>query len=160
MALSVRCYSQIPASDEVYFFIKKGSQLTENSNVWYVIFGDEDIYISAPIKKSVMKEELYRNSDCYVGNKKSTYRFRGTYNITMSTKTREVYRSGKQYEFTPDNTQKMTGYSYCAVSKDKNSIILWKENRAGELDGGKNYFIRIDKQYLMPQRVNYDFLNE
>ena len=38
-------------------------------------------------------------------------------------------------------------------------MIIWQENKSGEIKG-KSYYVKIDKSDLLPKAVNRDFLYE
>lgn len=48
---------------------------------------------------------------------------------------------------------------YMAVSSDLSTMISWTENSNGEIEN-KRYFVRIDKEELLPKAINYDFLDD
>ena len=73
------------------------------------------------------------------------------YDASMSTSKREVYK----YCFSNNGSVQT---SFLAVSPDKSSIIYWVESN-GTM-GEKQYFIRIEKEALLPKNINRDFLYE
>lgn len=127
-----------------------GNSLVQ-SNAWFS-------YIKRELKKGkdVLKKQLdyYQNKSGYrYSNKYSACQHITTYlyDSDMSTSKREVYKSVYKSQYGSG-----TIVLYIAVSNDKSSIIMWE----GENIGNKKTFVRIDKEDLLPESVNYDFLNE
>lgn len=48
---------------------------------------------------------------------------------------------------------------FVAVSSDLSTMISWTESSNGVIEN-KRYFIRIEKDDLLPQAINYDFLDD
>ena len=115
-------------------------------------------YIKRELKKGndVLKKQLdyYQNS---MGNRYSN-QYNACQHITtylydsdMSTTKRMVYKSVYKSNYGNGNI-----ILHIAVSNDKSSFIKWE----GDNTNSKETFIRIDKDDLLPESANYDFLNE
>ena len=174
MTFNVLCITYCRAElfdGSVHFYIKGGEALTASTKVRIVYFEryNEKLYC-AEVAKSIITENLQKNSNCYEDpNKRWSTFWDGKYQPSISTSKRDVHgkRSYTQrpytgswypgcplYENIPDNY-----YIYRGFAKDKSSFIWWKE----DLDGNildKVYYIEVKKEDLMPKTVNRDFLND
>lgn len=160
--------AQIYSSEECYY-IEAGANNPKNGGpdvfVQVLSFDGSSLVHSqgwySSIKRELKKGEnvLKQQLDYY--QNKMGYRYSNQYNVcqhirtylynsNMSTSMREVYKSVSSSQWGS------TIVCYIAIANDKSSIIMWE----GDNVDRKKTYIRIDKDDLLPEAVNYDFLNE
>ena len=152
--------AQVPPTDDAYFYIKAGEELTQKTYIMIFKFTNNKIYAYTlgytpkhEVTKNLASNPLYYYNLSYRHNLKDRYHYCGEYVSEMSTNKYFVYREN------PDCPRCHT--KYWAVSLDAQTIIQWYETPEGEPSGGegeKKHFIRIPKQDLLPKTVNRDFL--
>ncbi len=166
-ALTTTAKGQIYSSEECYY-IEAGAMNPKDGGpdvfVQVVSFSGNSLvhsaawfsYIKRELKKgdNVLKKQLdyYQNNMGYrYSNRYEACQHIRTYayNSSMSTSKREVYKS-------VSSSFGMTVICYIAVAHDKSSIIMWSGDNVNQ----KKTYVRIDKDDLRPEAINYDFLNE
>lgn len=161
MAFVTFCtYAQIYSS-EACFYLEAGKDIESNSGWRVVYFKGTTANECGSISLVSIKNEL-KNDRNYFENKlkNAVHKQNGFvyhYNSSMSTTKREVYQkvepSSQYYWGGPI----YAGYTqYFAFSKDKSSLITWREQNDKISD--KHEYIRIDKSELLPKAINRDFL--
>lgn len=155
---------------DVCYYIEAGQDL--NSSTYIRIFkfagrkiaqtwgNKNDVTDKIRQSKSFWEDELARKID-KVQNVME-------YESSLSTSSREVYSEDWKGDFQYIRTGPLTGYwdcpkvgtRYYAFSTDKKSIIVWRENKNGEIRGDKVHYVRISKSELEPKATNRDFLYE
>lgn len=155
---------------DVCFYIEAGQDLNSSTLIRIFKFAGRKIAQTWGHNESVTdKIRQYRNfwEDELAGKIDKNQNVL-KYESSLSTSSREVYSQDVVGDFQYIRTGPFTGYweypkigtCYYAFSTDKKSIIIWSENKNGEIKGDKVYCVRINKSELEPKATNRDFLYE
>lgn len=156
--------AQIYKSD-VCYYVSAGSDISSSTTIYMVKFSGRRI-ACASASKSIVTEKLSESSSYWDKDLDELPDNGFEYNPSLSTSSKEVYScelTGPSelvgYGMCFEWRKPKYGYKYRAFSKDTKSMIIWEENKSGEIKG-KSYYVKIDKSDLLPKAVNRDFLYE
>lgn len=142
--------------DDVYFYVKAGETISnDNTQITIIHFNDKKMfkvcYTSGWIKNELKKNSSYY--DNYVKTQQHKYKYCPEY--TTSQRITYIEPGGyiQLYNI-------YIGNYYWSFSKDRSSLINWREKYNSNEIVGKSYYIRVDKSDLMPKVSNHDFLYE
>lgn len=151
------------------YYVSAGSDISSSTTIYMVKFSGRRIVCMSD-SKSTATEKFSESSSYY--DKKLDKLLENPnngldYNTSLSTSSKEVYScewTGMPVlvstgMFSSEWRTPKYGYTYRAFSKDTKSMIIWQENKSGEIKG-KSYYVKIDKSDLLPKAVNRDFLYE
>lgn len=170
-------------SSEACFYIKAGENLSNTKYIAVVLLKGKNLYTlysTSTITNYIMTDKktdgiknkgkviewggvmdyLKEDPEYYDNLHNCMNHHSWKYDMSLSTSKRTVYK-----RFNPYNDGRGVFLSepahttYLAVSQDLSSIIQWSE-RDGEIMGEKTYYVRIDKEELLPKTINRDFLYE
>ena len=169
-------------SDEALFYIRSDRSLdSDESYIWICKYTGDKMYMLSGKKKGIGKQlaesiSYYDDFDkCYslypgytgqIGknidgktDKKGVFANFSLYEIDESvpSSSRTVYSNEWFYDW------QFGSRTYYAVSDDKTSIIKFKMDKDRTNIGEKTYYIKVDKEDLLPKSMNpneFDFLNE
>lgn len=160
--------AQIYESD-VCYYVSAGSDINSSTTIHMIKFSGRRIVCASDSKSTVT--EKFRESSSYYDKKLDKLLENPNnglnYNTSLSTSSREVYSCKwtglpelvSTGMFSAEWRTTKYGYAYRAFSKDTKSMIIWEENKHGEITD-KSYYVKIDKSDLLPKAVNRDFLYE
>ena len=173
-ALAITCSvkSQIYSSDPC-FYVSVNEDIANASRVGIVMFKGERLYVFVPsgwsysggfqVEKERVVKLLKQNPtsfDNIQNYSKDEQNHKWVYDSSLSTTKREVYKNYSPAYYSPFWGRYIDEQTeYYAVSPDKSSIIYWVEEN-GRISGTKSYYIKIDKEQLLPKAINRDFLYE
>lgn len=185
MCLTGVAKAQLYGSD-VYYYVPAGESITDQTIVIPVYFNGDNIifcyhfddnnynYRRSHIIKHLNEDSRYFIDKLKLWSENPSNSKYYEYNSSLSTTTREVYEkkwignTPHTYSTGPvggpptkwgvyyDNL----GYMYAGFSKDKNSLIIWRERKSTGSIENKKYYKRVDVKDLMPKAANRDFLYE
>ena len=162
--------AQLYGSD-VYYYIPTGQSITNSTSV-YVIYFDGRRCFAHEERRSTIVNKLNEDSRYYINYAKRTLENPDNginYNASMSTSSRVVYQSewygSASFNYDPFSgsgnwNQPVLGYYYKAFSKDKSSMIGWRERKNSGSVESKTYYKQVDVKDLLPKAANHDFLYE
>lgn len=145
-----------------YYFIKSGTYLSETTDVTIVYFSGRECAYETKTAAEV-SEKLSSNSSYWENYlKKECSRRRNDdavikYDSSLSTSKYTVYK-GESYgpqqyvqtgQFSYGWIQpKDGGHYFVAISKDKQSLILWRESAGSTIPSDKRYYERVNERRL------------
>ena len=180
MCLTCVVKAQLYGSD-VYYYVPAGESITDETIVIPVYFNGENIisyhnvdfnYTRRGIIKQLNKDSRYFIDHMKLESEKPNGLWHYKYDSSVSTNSKEVYGKkwrGELQECTTIGPYGLPqigtyypeyGYYYVAFSKDKNSLITWRERKSTGSIENKKYYKRVDVKDLMPKAANRDFLYE
>jgi hypothetical protein len=149
-------------SSEPCFYLKAGKDFNSSERVWIVYkFKGNKSYVCGWIEQSLseIRKNLKKDKNYYdnYGIENAQDNLIYEYDSSMLTSSKYVYkRCWEGYRdvwgYTP------TGCEYSAFSKDKSTLIRWRENEEEDRILWKDEYIRVDNSKVMPQGINRDFL--
>ncbi len=161
--------AQIYGSSE-YYYVPAGVNLTDNTQIYVVYFNGHRL-VSTEKSRSFVVNKLSESSSYWLREMKRILENPSNgskYNSSLSTSAREVYENewyGSQtssydpYSGSWTWNQPVLGKYFKAFSKDKSSMIMWRERKNSSTVQNKTYYKLVSKDELTPAS-NHDFLYE
>lgn len=153
-------------TSEVFFYIKAGTSLDDNSDIVIVHFDGKNmaelIQNKSYVSKKLKENRSHWNN--YMLNQDHTnYKYDSSY--STSSKTTYCYPqhvNGWYDSFTHTYITPPThvGNEYYSFANDKSTLIIWKEKYDSNEIKSKIYYQRVLLEDLIPKPVNHDFLYE
>lgn len=155
--------------NDVFYYVPAGQSISDNTSIYIVFFSGRRI-CSSEVKRSTVIYKLSQDPHYYVDEARQSLEKGGggKYNSSLSTSSRVVYENdwygSPQNAGTPSDPwrihQPLLGTYYRAFSKDKSSMIEWRERKnSGEVEN-KTYYKLVDLKEILPKAANHDFLYE
>ncbi len=154
----------------LYYYIPVNQSLTDNTKVYIIYFDGNRCYANEE-RRSTIVYHLNENPNYYINDAKRTLSNPDNgskFDSSLSTSSRVVYKStwygAPQNVGTPSDPwrihQPILGNYYKAFSKDKSSMIEWRERKNSGSVENKTYYTQVDNKDILPKAANHDFLYE